>query len=410
MFLDHKLPLNYYLLKPVQRLLKYPLLLREMVKATSAEQEPADYAALEEASSLMGKVAETINEVKRNGDITKYVKGLQERLVGWDGPNLSTFGKLKDAGEFKVADASNKRSSRQVLLFEYGILICKPRAGSFVTVKHHFRMSELFLQTMLNDPILFRLTLASNKKVFFTFYCQSQEDKQYWTAKIKKVMIDFYRNIGTADHAHAMAEADQHDKKKSAAATSSPSSTRRRIEMFQRKATVRKRTSLAAAFATFKAPVQRKAETDATLTHNPFAHAGGFLGEAVEVKQIKVKTDGSAEARDAGGGDSKLARGARRSSSPNAYPHSDGASSKMSRRRASINITNIPSVSSSSSTATLSGQPTQGRRKKAPLLPPEAAAAATVEGLGEAAAAAAAAVATTMSVADKAAAAETVRL
>lgn len=77
-------------------------------------------------------------------------------------------------------------------MFEYGIFICKPRPGGLVAIKHHFKMSDVFLQTMLNDPICFRLTLAKDKKVFFTFHCSSREDKQYWIAKIKKTMIEFY--------------------------------------------------------------------------------------------------------------------------------------------------------------------------------------------------------------------------
>lgn len=62
----------------------------------------------------MKKVADSINEIKRSTDISKYVNGLQQRLLGWDGPDLVSFGQLKDAGDFKVADSANKRSQRQV--------------------------------------------------------------------------------------------------------------------------------------------------------------------------------------------------------------------------------------------------------------------------------------------------------
>jgi hypothetical protein len=287
MFLEHQLPLNYYLLKPVQRLLKYPLLLREMLKATT-ETAPMDYIAIKTASELMTKVATNINEIKRNGDITKYVTGLQDRLVGWDGPHLSTFGTLKDAGDFKVADSANKRSSRQVLLFEYGILICKVRPGNFVTVKHHFQMSDLFLQTMLNDPILFRLTLANNKKVFFTFHCQSQEDKQYWIAKIKKVMIDFYRDLSAREKLGSGKDATELGGSAEGAATDSPGT----VEKANKKGLLRQKTK-----KRFNGPVdhlppvQHTAETDETLMHNPFAHAGGFTGDAPAVKQFDLEPE-----------------------------------------------------------------------------------------------------------------------
>ena len=322
LFLDHKLPLNFFLLKPVQRLLKYPLLINEMLKATEASS--MDYKAIERASTLMTKVATNINEIKRNGDITKYVTGLQQRLVGWDGPDLTTFGKLKDAGDFKVADSSNKRSSRQVLLFEYGILICKLRPGSLVSIKHHFQMSDLFLQTMLNDPILFRLTLANNKKVFFTFHCQSQEDKQYWIAKIKKVMIDFYRNLTTrekeakegggsdiqAPAAEGTAAAAAAGSGNESSSTSSPKLHRKGMQ----RGTTRKRfnSSAIGSFANTLPPVRKEAETDEKLTHNPFAQAGGFNGDMPEVKQIGIDPESSGGSGSGGGGSagSKFARAA----------------------------------------------------------------------------------------------------
>ena len=223
------------------------------------------------ATALMKKVADSINEIKRGRDISKYVNGLQQRLLGWDGPDLVSFGQLKDAGDFKVADSANKRSQRQVLLFEYGIFICKPRQGGMVTVKHYFQMSDLYLQTMLNDPVCFRLTLANDKKVFFTFHCTSQEDKQYWIAKIKKTMIDFY-SAAKKDSTNDLFKAGKTPSSSSASTTcpdedaastsssnsSNKSSVQKKIQIFQRKsshkASGRRRYSLQTAFE--KPPVR----------------------------------------------------------------------------------------------------------------------------------------------------------
>lgn len=67
------------------------------------------------AKQLLKDVADNINELKRRLDVSKYVESLQKRLLGWNGPDLVTFGQLKDAGDFKVSDSSNKKSNRQVL-------------------------------------------------------------------------------------------------------------------------------------------------------------------------------------------------------------------------------------------------------------------------------------------------------
>eukprot|EP00041_Stephanoeca_diplocostata_P032789 m.1061289 g.1061289 ORF g.1061289 m.1061289 type:complete len:1415 (+) comp24211_c0_seq1:247-4491(+) len=297
--LGHQLPLADYLLKPVQRLLKYPLLLSEMLKAMSPES--TGYASLLAAKQLLKDVADNINELKRRLDVSKYVESLQKRLLGWSGPDLVTFGQLKDAGDFKVSDASNKKSNRQVLLFEYGILICKPRSAGFVSVKHYFKMDDLYLQTMLNEQLCFRLTVADNKKVYFTFYCKTQDDKQYWIAKIKKVIIDFHTGIGrrTREEAHMLPNARH--RPSDVPAAKPPIAPKPKVKvvakadlaehhrrLFSRPGP-RKRFSAADSLGMASmdhAPVSKKKEDDLVLNYNPYAQAGGFTGEKQEVKQF----------------------------------------------------------------------------------------------------------------------------
>ncbi len=55
------------LIKPMQRILKYPLLLGDLVKYT--EDEHPDKKHLISASKLMGEIANQINEVKRRKDL-----------------------------------------------------------------------------------------------------------------------------------------------------------------------------------------------------------------------------------------------------------------------------------------------------------------------------------------------------
>eukprot|EP00037_Helgoeca_nana_P024512 m.261066 g.261066 ORF g.261066 m.261066 type:complete len:1180 (+) comp26657_c0_seq1:244-3783(+) len=262
--LGHQLPLADYLLKPVQRLLKYPLLLGELTKAMPTDSP--GYPAILAAGTLLKDVADSINEIKRQLDVSRYVDGLQQRLNNWNGPNLQVFGQLKDAGDFKISDATGKKSQRQVLLFESAIMICKPRAGGYVSVKHHFTMDVLFLQTMLNEQLCFRLTVADNKKVYFTFYCQTQEDKQYWIAKIKKVIIEFHTQ----------------GQDKTAPAADGDGSKRRGYHFLNRRKKIS--ASHSASLGTI-APVSKKREDNVLLNHNPYAQAGGY-DEAPEVKQV----------------------------------------------------------------------------------------------------------------------------
>lgn len=102
-------------------------------------------------------------QVKGQNEMMEYVEDLQCRLVGWDGPSLLSLGPLIDVGDFKVADESNKRTQRHVLLFTEALVICKPRASGEMSIKQLFMMDKFFLNTMLHDPLVFSITFADKK-------------------------------------------------------------------------------------------------------------------------------------------------------------------------------------------------------------------------------------------------------
>jgi hypothetical protein len=61
--------LNSLLLKPIQRVLKYPLLLQELIKNTDETHE--DYQDLVRALKCMQDVASYINEIKRRHELSQ---------------------------------------------------------------------------------------------------------------------------------------------------------------------------------------------------------------------------------------------------------------------------------------------------------------------------------------------------
>merc|ERR1719422_2754301 len=67
------------LIKPVQRILKYPLILNELLKCT--EEEDEDKKDLREAVALMSDVAAFINETKRKKDIVEKYKTEEETTL-----------------------------------------------------------------------------------------------------------------------------------------------------------------------------------------------------------------------------------------------------------------------------------------------------------------------------------------
>lgn len=61
--------LGSLLIKPVQRLMKYPLLLHELLNSTPASHP--DHEALQDALLAMKNISMNINELKRRKDLGK---------------------------------------------------------------------------------------------------------------------------------------------------------------------------------------------------------------------------------------------------------------------------------------------------------------------------------------------------
>ncbi|XP_029690371.1 phosphatidylinositol 3,4,5-trisphosphate-dependent Rac exchanger 1 protein isoform X2 [Takifugu rubripes] len=81
------IPLEGYLLTPIQRICKYPLLLKELLKRTPKKH--ADYPAVEEALQAMKAVCSNINETKRQMEKLEALEQLQSHIEGWEGTNLT---------------------------------------------------------------------------------------------------------------------------------------------------------------------------------------------------------------------------------------------------------------------------------------------------------------------------------
>nr|XP_027204112.1 rho guanine nucleotide exchange factor 38-like isoform X3 [Dermatophagoides pteronyssinus] len=101
--------LSSILIKPVQRILKYPLLLNELIKFT--EEDHVDYEPLKMAFQMITDIATRINEHKRRQDlIQKYCRAkdatLAEKLK-----NLSMHSVLKKSSRFKYRILSSLQFS-----------------------------------------------------------------------------------------------------------------------------------------------------------------------------------------------------------------------------------------------------------------------------------------------------------
>lgn len=117
--------LQSFILKPVQRLCKYPLLLKQLVKVT--EPSAANYNELVTALEISKKIANDLNENQRRIENVEVLKKLYDMVVDWKGYNVHSFGELLFFDKVTVNDNSRASDERtfQVYLFENIIIFFK---------------------------------------------------------------------------------------------------------------------------------------------------------------------------------------------------------------------------------------------------------------------------------------------
>ncbi|WVN86432.1 uncharacterized protein L203_101596 [Cryptococcus depauperatus CBS 7841] len=121
--LDPQRELQAFMIKPIQRITKYGLLLDAILYATAKHEYPFR-PELEEASAAVKRIAASINEVTDFKAKQATVRELMERVDDWKGHEVERFGPLHLDDHFTVTKADQPREYH-VFLFEKMMLCCK---------------------------------------------------------------------------------------------------------------------------------------------------------------------------------------------------------------------------------------------------------------------------------------------
>ena len=121
--LDPQRELQAFMIKPIQRITKYGLLLDAVLHAT-AKHDYAYRAELEEGSLAVKRIAANINEVTDFKAKQATVRELADRVEDWKGHDLEKFGDLWLDDGFTVIKADQPREYH-VFLFDRMMLCCK---------------------------------------------------------------------------------------------------------------------------------------------------------------------------------------------------------------------------------------------------------------------------------------------
>ncbi|KAE8603708.1 hypothetical protein XENTR_v10014437 [Xenopus tropicalis] len=191
--LDHKLSLDAYLLKPVQRITKYQLLLKEMLKCSKNSEGTAE---LEEALATVLDIIKSVNDSMHQIAITGYEGDLNDlgKLLMQGSFNVWTDHKK---GHNKVKDLARfKPMQRHLFLYAKALLFCKKREenseghekSQSYSFKHILKMSSVGItENVKGDNKKFEVWYNGREEVYI-IQASTIELKNLWVSEIRKVL------------------------------------------------------------------------------------------------------------------------------------------------------------------------------------------------------------------------------
>ncbi|XP_065087755.1 uncharacterized protein Pura [Ochlerotatus camptorhynchus] len=189
--LNDKMDLASYLLKPVQRMGKYALLLQQLMKACAAAQETTDQEILDDMEQLQ-KAEEMVRFQLRHGNDLLAMDSLRDCDV-----NVKEQGRLLRQNEFLVWEGkAGKKSLRQVFLFEELVLFSKARRFpdrknlDIYIYKNSIKTADIGLTAHVGDsPYKFEIWFRKRKPGdTWTLQTMSEDIKNVWTDEVSKLL------------------------------------------------------------------------------------------------------------------------------------------------------------------------------------------------------------------------------
>ncbi|KAJ8372967.1 hypothetical protein AAFF_G00272480 [Aldrovandia affinis] len=203
---EGKFKLQDLLVVPMQRILKYHLLLKELLSHSADRPERQQ---LREALEAMQDLAMYINEVKRDNETLKKISEFQNSIENLQ-VKLEEYGRPKMDGELKVSSVINRtKQDRYIFLFDKVVIVCKRRGYNYELKE----VIELQSYKMTDDPMSNRDIKKSSGKMWsycfylvqlqgkhgFQFFCKTEEMKRKWMEQFEMAMSNIKPDRATAN-------------------------------------------------------------------------------------------------------------------------------------------------------------------------------------------------------------------
>uniref|UniRef100_V9KF60 Proto-oncogene vav n=1 Tax=Callorhinchus milii TaxID=7868 RepID=V9KF60_CALMI len=196
-----KFSLRDLLMVPMQRVLKYHLLLQELVKHTTDSTEKDN---LRLALDSMKDLAQCVNEVKRDSETLRQITSFQLSIENLN-LSLATYGRPKVDGELRLTTLDKRsKQDRYVFLFDKAVIVCKRRGEAYEMRE----MIDLQYYMIKDDPTggkdnkkwshVFLLIELQGQQGYELFF-KTRELKKKWLEQFEMAVSNIFPDNGTAN-------------------------------------------------------------------------------------------------------------------------------------------------------------------------------------------------------------------
>ncbi|XP_043829621.1 proto-oncogene vav isoform X2 [Dromiciops gliroides] len=189
------------LMVPMQRVLKYHLLLQELVKHTTDATEKENMRL---ALDAMRDLAQCVNEVKRDNETLKQITTFQLSIENLT-KNLAHYGRPKIDGELKIS-TSERRSKidRYAFLLDKALLICKRRGDiydlkDFVNLPNYQVRDDSSGERDNKKWTHMFLLIEDQGTQGYELFFKTRELKKKWMEQFEMALSNIYPDNATAN-------------------------------------------------------------------------------------------------------------------------------------------------------------------------------------------------------------------
>lgn len=223
----HELP--SFLIRPIQRICRYPLLLRELVKVTDdASPQKLELMAAFDASN---RIAQTINEIKRKQENAQLKRELETKVEDWKGFNIREFGDLLLDSNVIMARRDIEKEVH-MFLFERILICCKEvrKEKKKSLIRRSNSRTQIVSQFQLKGGVTIteiERVVSSTKKSDFELQVYY---KDYDTGDLESFVLKFLHEEPLKSWKAAIEQLLEKQRRRSAASAAKRNSRRRASE------------------------------------------------------------------------------------------------------------------------------------------------------------------------------------